>query len=125
MEKIFRPNKWFVIFCALLVAVWGGLQLVANMRLADEAKQEASQIFTWDWPTLNCFSKADVTDATVVRRTDSDAIVKVSGKQVVTTAPPNTPVDFKTARSDVVDVNVTLTFYRSSNQWVLGKVEIP
>jgi len=124
MEKIFRPSKWFVLFCGLLVLVWAGLQAVANMRIADHAKLIAAQIYTWSWTGPNWRSKAEITEARVVQRTDTDAIVKVRGRQVLTSFPEGHPDDFKNARSEVVDCSATLTFYRSSSNWILGKVEL-
>ena len=123
MENIFRPNKWFVGFCALLIVVWGGLQLVSNTRLSDEAKACALDVFTWDWPGRNWTSIASVSDANVLRKSDTDAIVRVRGKQVLTVAPAGVKADFKNSRSEEFDFAATLTFYRASNRWVLGKVD--
>jgi len=125
MESIFRPNKWFVMFCALLIAVWGGYQTVANMRIANEAKLVGQDIFTWDWPDLGWSSRAQITDATVVRRSDTDAIVKIKGEQRMTSSRQSAPGQQEQQRPAVVNLNATLTFYRLSNDWVLGRVELP
>lgn len=125
MENIFRPNKWFVMFCGLLIVVWGGYQLVANMRIADEAKAAGHDVFSWDWPDMGWSSRAEITDATVVRRSDTDAIVKIKGEQHVTSARLNANGQLEKERPQVVDLSATLTFYRSSNNWVLGRVELP
>jgi|SRR5215471_9453312 len=125
MESIFRPNKWFVLFCALLIVVWGGYQIVANMRIADEAKLIGHDMFTWDWPELGWSSRAQITDATVVRRSDTDAIVKIKGEQRMTSLRQATSESKESPQPSVVDLNATLTFYRLSNDWVLGRVELP
>ena len=125
MEKIFHPNKWFVLFCGLLVLVWAGLQAVANMRIADEARLAGRRIFSWEWPGRSWFSRAEITDAKVVRRTDTDAIVKIKGHQYLNVPQAADPADKGKEKSEVVDCHATLTFYRSSNRWMLGKVELP
>lgn len=124
MENIFRPSKWFVLFCGVLVLVWAFLQLVSNLRVADEAKIQASKIYSWQWPEKNLKSSAEITDATVVRRTDTDAIVKVNGRQTLQSMIAGTVQGVSKEASEVVDCSATLTFYRSSNNWVLGKVEL-
>ncbi len=125
MENIFRPNKWFVLFCGLLIVVWGGYQIVANMRVADEAKTAGKGIFTWDWPDHGWSSSAEITEATVVQRSDTDAIVKIKGEQRLTSSRLNASGEQESERPEVVDLSATLTFYRSSNNWVLGRVELP
>lgn len=124
MERIFRPNKWFVIFCALLILVWVGLQCVANLRLAEEAKSCGLHVFTWAWPNLGWNSSAEVTEASVLKKTDTDAVVKIQGRQVVKFSPSGLNEAAGKNRSEVVDCNATLTFYRASGHWVLGKVEL-
>ncbi len=123
MEKIFSPNRWFVLFCALLVAVWLGLQAVVNLRVADEAKLVGQRIFTWSWPGRHWASRAEITAAEVLRRSGTDAIVKIKGRQVLTR--PHAADGGDAAMSSVTtDVSATLTFYKASNNWVLGKVEL-
>lgn len=122
VNKIFSPGKWFVFFCAVFILVWLGLQFVANMRLQEEAKIAANEVFTWDWPRLGdekWASKAEITDVSVVQKTDKDAIVKVKGKQTIVFISGNGP-----GQSEVVDCGATLSFYRSKNQWQLGRVEL-
>lgn len=121
MDKIFYPNKWFVAFCALLIVVWGALQLIINMRVTDEAKQIGELIFTWSWKGLDCQSSAQITGAEVLKRTATDAIVKIRGKQVLTCI---TADQGNARKPQEVDCTATLTFYRSSSNWVLGKVEL-
>jgi hypothetical protein len=124
MENIFRPNKWFVMFCGLLVCVWLGLQLVATMRLADEAKLVGKHVFTWEWPAAGLYSSATIGKADVIRRSDTDAIVKVKGEQLLTSARQSADGKPGSERSEVVECGATLTFYKSSNDWVLGRVEL-
>jgi hypothetical protein len=113
VEKLFRPSKWFVGFCGLLVIVWLGLQYVANMRLEDEARNIAAQILNWSWPRYNYQSQAEITGARVVRKSDTDAIVEVKGRQKL----------FDGSQPETVDCNVKLLLYKASNNWVLGRVE--
>lgn len=117
-EKVFRPNKWFVAFCGLLVLVFAGLQFVMNMRIADEAKAIGEHIFTWSWPDRHWSSTAEITRADVVQRSGTDAIVKIQGRQVLSGSGSGS------AGQEIVDCGATLTFYRSSNNWVLGRVEL-
>lgn len=125
MENLFRPNRWFVLFCALLVLVWGVLQLVSNMRLADEAKLAGRHIFTWDWPGLGWSSRVEISDTILVHRSDTDAIVRIKGKQLVTSSRSAAHRGPDRENLEALDLEATLTFYRLSNDWVLGRVELP
>ena len=120
IEKIFRPNKWFVGFCGMLVVVWFFLQMVANARLQDEAKFIAARIFNWNWRGLNCISRAHIIDAKVIKKTDTHAIVEVKGTQQMECSTPGNAA----ATTENSDCDVTLTFYKRSNNWVLGKVDL-
>jgi|SRR5271170_5486924 len=124
IEKIFYPNKWFVAFCGLLVVVWASLQWVINMRIADEAKAVGQEIFTWSWASCHWRSTAQMTRADVLRRSATDAIVKVQGRQVLTIKGNGLQGANAGGRSEVVDCSATLTFYRLSNHWQLAKVEL-
>lgn len=124
MEKIFTPNKWFVAFCGLLVLVFLSLKWVINTRIADEAKEIGQEIFTWSWDSQHWKSSAEMTGAEVLRVTDTDAIVKVQGKQVLTQLGGDGQSVAGAPKSEVVDCSATLTFYKSSNKWKLGKVEL-
>ncbi len=126
MEKIFLPNKWFVLFCALLIVVWAFLQLVANTRISDEAKAYGQNIFTWYWSGPNWQSRVEKLDTEIVRRTATDAIVKIKGKQVLSLATQDEGGELKQTTGNAeksVDCAATLTFYRLNNDWILGKVE--
>lgn len=124
MEKIFYPNKWFVLFCGLLVLVWIVLQSVANMRIAEHAKLVGQHIFSWSWPDRRWLSAAQITKADVLHRTGTDAVVKIEGRQVLTMPGAGSQIDSGSSKSEVVDCAATLTFYKASNNWVLGKVEL-
>lgn len=121
MEKFFRPSKWFVGFCALLILVWGGLQLVANLRLEDEARRAGSDVFSWDWPGRQWRSTAEVSQSSVLKRTATDAIVRVKGRQSVVLSDGGAPGRQIVER----DLSATLTFYKSRDQWLLGRVDLP
>src|SRR5438105_4906009 len=84
MENIFRPGKWFVLFCGVLVVVVVALRYVANADLLSEAKRVGFNIFTWYWPGDNWNSRAEITDAKVLEKGDYDAVVRVQGKQFLT-----------------------------------------
>lgn len=121
VDKIFSPGKWFVIFCALFILVWLGLQYVANMRLQEVGKLYANEVYTWSWtedPNRKWASSAEITDVSVVEKKPNDAIVKVKGKQHISLTSGDGP-----GQSEVVDCGATLNFYRRNNQWELGRVE--
>src|SRR5260221_9567594 len=81
MEKFFTANKWFVGFCAVFLIVVGALQFVGNYRLAAIAKIDGQRIIDWSWPARNMRSKAEVISAEVLKRSDTDAVVKIKAKQ--------------------------------------------
>jgi len=121
VEKMFRPSRWFVYFCGALVLVWLALQFVANARLTEDAKHEAKQLFEWSWPQLGVSSQADITEAKVVSRSDADAVVEVKGRQDVKVQAAENEA---AGKSEVIDCAAKLTFYKSNNNWILGKVEL-
>ncbi len=114
MEKAFTFNKWFVTFCALLVVTWGGLKLVSDMAVCEEANYLARSIFSWEWPDLKAQSQVDSVHTRVIQRSANDAIVEVSGKQHIATDGNTTSGDFL----------AHLSFYKQQNKWILGKVEL-
>lgn len=114
-----RPNKWFVLFCGALIVVWVLLQMISSMRICDEAKYLGSRVYTWEWSGADWQSQAEMKKADVVKRTATDAIVKVYGRQVITKVDKAT----NEKKSETVDCQATLSLYRSNNNWVLGKVE--
>ncbi len=136
MEKIFRPNRIFVIFCLLLIVVWLGLQYVSNMRISEAAREEAIEVFDWQWPG-QVSSNVEVIDVSVLSKSDNEAKVRVKAKQTLTkmaetadnakekdtqksTSPEVQPASGPASSSDTACV---LTLYRSDRNWVLGKVE--
>ena len=122
MEKIFTPNKWFVGFCALLIAVVATLKIVGDMHLAEIACVYGKDIFVWEWPAMGLGSSVFAMKANVVRRDANDAVVEVSGHQVVAKFGQDHRIEERTEIQP--DVKATLTFYRRSNKWELGKVEL-
>ena len=142
MENLFKPGKWLVLFCGVFVLLWGVLQYVSNARLKEEAQMVARDIFTWAWPRDNWRSRAEITDAAVVKKSENDAIVLVKGRQhlgympsgaVDAAADAGKKGESATANvasndsGETVDCAAKLTFYRMSvknkDYWMLGKVE--
>lgn len=127
MEKLFHPNKWFVAFCASLIAVFALLQFVVNMRLENLAKGWCSEIYTFDWPPLKLHSSVKVTDAHVVKRGENDAVVKVHGLQTLEKIEVEKIAGGAVAAASAPEVTkcgAQLTFYKQNNDWFLGKVEL-
>ena len=112
IDNLFQPGKWFVLFCGLFILVWGALQFVGNLRLSEEARFAASHVFTWDWTERGWSTKCSITDVSILHRTSTDATVMVNGNQSLCGQ-----------KSD--KFSALLSFYRLSNKWVLGKVELP
>lgn len=144
MENLFRPGKWLVLFCGVFILLWAVLQYVSNARLKEEAQLVGQRIFSWSWPGDNCQARTTITDTSVLRKTDRDAIVMVKGKQTVTyyepgqdkfrlmqdKQPPGLHYIAMTGAArheETADCAAKLTFYRMSQQnkdyWVLGNVE--
>lgn len=128
MEKIF---SWKVLvgFCAVFLVSWIMLQIVSNWRLEAEAQILGEGVFSWAWPGENWESKAQITEVSIVRKSDYDAIIKVSGKQVLTVREPGESLDNSPGRSETVDCSAVLTLYKQSDKesgdkWVLGRVEL-
>lgn len=124
VEKLFRPSRWFVYFCGLLVLVWLALQYVSNERLSAQAKEEGKNLFTWSWKVLGAASQADITEVKVLHRSEGDAVVQVKGRQGITISDPGATASATGDKSEMLDCGATLTFYKSSNKWILGKVEL-
>jgi hypothetical protein len=135
MEKLFRPNRIFVIFCLLLIIVWLGLQYVSNMRISEAARLEAAEVFDWKWPG-QVSSNVEITDVSVLSKSENEAKVRVKAKQTFTKlAGANGTADQGNQEKPVSatqpapgaasssDTACVLTLYRSNRNWVLGKVE--
>ena len=125
LEKLFSW-KVLVAFCALFIVTWILLQTVQNMRLENEAQMIGDRIFSWSWPdqNWNWQSRGEITEASILRKSDNDAVIKVTGKQIITELQPGQTLDNSSGRSETVDCSATLTLYRKSNKWVLGRVEL-
>lgn len=121
VEKIFTPNRWFVLFCGLLILVWGALRIVADIRLCEKAKLVGEDIFTFTWPELSVQSKVESIKAQVLRRSSHDAVVTVTGWQKVFNPEK---AEINSAQASQAELNAVLTFYRSEDHWELGKVEL-
>ena len=134
MENFFKPGKWLVLFCGVFVLLWGVLQYVSNARLKQEAQIAGQDIFTWAWPGDNWNSRAEITDASVVKKSENDAVVLVKGRQYLSYLPPGAASTAPNAaasggENETVDCSAKLTFYkmsvRNKDYWMLGKVEFP
>lgn len=129
MDRIFTFSKWFVLFCALLIVARLALQYVADKRLSEEAQVIGGNIYTFDWdggPEIAgkisvLRSESKVLEAKVLHRSASDAQVKITGNQMISTLDPEShgivgqPLEDK--------FSAVLTFFRENKQWVLSKVE--
>lgn len=125
MEKIFTPNRWFVLFCGLLILVWGALRIVADVRLCERAKLVGQSIFTYNWPELDVISEVESINAQVLRRGSHDAVVTVTGKQKILKPEIDSKSDESVLQNGSnLDLKAVLTFYRSEDRWELGKVEL-
>jgi hypothetical protein len=121
MEKLFTPSKWFVLFCALFIAVFVALQFVVTTRLETVAEKVGEDIFTWVWFDKNLCSSADMNRAKVIKLNPNDAIVEISGEQTLCPFDEKLPSQWKTEKNSC---RAVLTFYKLRNGWALGKVEL-
>lgn len=133
MEKLFSFNKFFVAFCALLIAIVLAAKIVSDMKVADDAKKVAQEIFQWDWESMHLHCDAVITDAKVLDRSETEAKVEVTGTQTISNAvmSADSNPDSSTTGAKITggaprqsDCKAILTFYRTNNQWELGRVEI-
>lgn len=122
MEKFFTPNKWFVGFCALLIMVVATLKIVGDMRLAEDASVFGEDVFTWEWPERGLSSRVTSMKGHVLKRDANEAVVEVSGHQIVANLGPDHKIEKETVIEP--DVQATLTFYKRNGKWELGKVEL-
>jgi hypothetical protein len=123
MEKIFTPNRIFVLFCAALVAIWASLQVVSNQLLSTLAERDAKSIMDWSWPDLKLSANVDSIRAEVTSRSATEARVKVSARQILRIA-----LDDGTSYKEVgkpTECSATLRYYRNNQHWILGGVELP
>ncbi|MBX9688581.1 MAG: hypothetical protein K2X27_17865 [Candidatus Obscuribacterales bacterium] len=123
MDKIFSW-KVLVSFCAVFIVTWIALQAVSNMRLESEAQMIGNAIFSWNWPDENWQSRAEMLEASILRKSDNDAVIKISGKQIISSPEDGESLDNASSRSETVDCSAVLTLYKQSGRWVLGRVEL-
>lgn len=121
MEKIFTLNKWFVGFCALLIAVVATLKIVGDMHLAELASEVGKDVFIWEWPSMGLSSRCMSMKSHVLRRDANDAVVEVSGRQIIAKLGQDNKMK---EEEQPEEAKAVLTFYRRSNKWELGKVEL-
>jgi 5-bromo-4-chloroindolyl phosphate hydrolysis protein len=118
MEKIFHPSKWLIVLCGLIVVFFILLQYVAGLRLTEESKLVAEGVLAWNWPSKGWTSAATIKEAKIVKRNNSEAVVVVKGLQK--TLVQNGQAE---AVNQEEETQITLTFYKLDNHWVLGRVE--
>lgn len=126
MEKVF---SWpvLVTICGIFIAVWIALQAVSTMRLEAEAQMLGAKIFSWNWPGENWQSRAEITETSIIRKGDNDAVIRIKGKQHVSLVDEKSggkALDIKEQSSETVDCTAVLTLYKMSGKWVLGRVEL-
>ena len=120
MEKLFQFNRWFVLFCGLLVLTFTILQAVSYSRLVEEAKLTAQDVFTWRWTSCGLRSSAVITDTRILRKSDTDAVVRVKGRQTLLWENSRRSPGL----TDTSACGTVLTFYKKGGRWYLGKVEL-
>ncbi len=146
MEKLFRFSKWFVLFCALLVAARLAQQYVADKALEERAAVIGERVYGWRWHDISgdmqLNSQAKVIEAKVIKRGPNDGQVRIQGNQVVMA--PNKSVNTgdqqqgannTKSNSGAADVmqsetkpleskfKAVITLYKEKDKWLLGKVE--
>ena len=122
MKRLFTPSKLFIVFCAALIAVWAGLQLVVNLRLTMMAKMDGQKVLDWSWPPAKVRSKVEVLSAEVVNRTPTDAVVRVKARQILQRC-DDSGANFQDTGVPS-DCQAILTYYKANRNWLLGKVEM-
>jgi len=123
MDKLFTPNRYFIGFCALLVAVVFAWTYIRDQMLLEEAKLKCEELGTWNWPAIGISSRIGNVEAKILKRTDNDAEVEVQGKQVFDIQPHG--IDTQALAGTESNYKATLTLYKNgeSRRWRLGKVE--
>jgi hypothetical protein len=138
MDKLFTPNRWFVLFCGVFIGVFALLQFVITVRLEAVAKNVGTHVFSWVWREKNLSSNANMTQAKVLHRSANDAVVEVSGEQWIaalakpqgnepdksSSSPGDRSAPMKLNQGEKSECKAVLTFYKQQNQWRLGKVEL-
>jgi hypothetical protein len=133
MKKIFSFNKFFISFCIFFILVWIALQVVVYMRMVNTAQIDGAKVLAWSWPNANVKSTISIYDTKVIKKDHNDVIIKIFANQTIE---PINPERFSLAVRGMTRRNtegimlepdtkcaVTLTYYRTNKQWLLGKVE--
>ncbi|CAN5217349.1 hypothetical protein BH11CYA1_BH11CYA1_18030 [soil metagenome] len=153
MDKLFRFSKWFILFCALLVAARLAQQYVADKALEERAAVIGERVYGWRWQNisgdLQLNSQAKVIEAKVIKRGPNDGQVRIQGNQVVMSPDEsanksanqsvntgdqlqgaNGTKDNSGAAAKAVDnkpleskFTAVITLYKDKDKWLLGKVE--
>jgi hypothetical protein len=143
VEKLFRFSKWFILFCALLVAARLAQQYVADKALEERAAVIGERVYGWRWHNLTgdlqLNSQAKVIEAKVIKRGPNDGQVRIQGNQVVMAPDRKNSITSgaqqKGANSGTVDLKpienkpleskftAVITLYKEKDKWLLGKVE--
>lgn len=112
------------MFCALLIVVWGSYRLVGDLRLSEDARDVATGIFTFSYPNLAVVSQVESMNAQVINRNDHEALVKVSGRQLISHVDQSEEKLSFLGDPERVDCQADLIFYKNGSSWFLGKVEL-
>lgn len=118
VEKFFRPNRYFVGLCVLLIVVWFALQTVSNFNITHAAEQFSDQMFDWNWTELGWRSQTKITSIEVIKKSETDAVIEVTGKQKLTN------INDQHAEVQATDCSAILILYKSSGDWTVGRVEL-
>ncbi len=121
MENFFKPSKWIVAFCAILIAIWLSLQFVIKARLTEEGKQLAYQIFNWNWPGLYISSSVkDISNVKIDKLTQADAKIEIEGRQNIVTS--NGDLNHQVYSIKVLPFKLVIVFYHVNNAWKIGSI---
>jgi hypothetical protein len=146
VEKLFRFSKWFILFCALLVAARLAQQYVADKALEERAALIGERVYGWRWQNIagdmQLNSQAKVVEAKVIKRGPNDGQVRIQGNQVVMAPDEKTSVntgDQQQGANSTSSSNTNtrgpenkpleskftavITLYKDKDKWLLGKVE--
>jgi hypothetical protein len=146
VEKLFRFSKWFVLFCALLVAARLAQQYVADKALEERAAVIGERVYGWRWQNISgdmqLNSQAKVIEAKVIKRGPNDGQVRIQGNQVVmapnksvntgdqqqgANSTKNNPGAAEVMQSETKPLEskfkAVITLYKEKDKWLLGKVE--
>lgn len=121
MESLFRPGKWFVLFCGLFILIWGIKQYLSDCVVKGYADEFANRVFNWRWQGSDWASQAKIVETRVLNHSDTDATVEVKGQQELK---ENHSTQLATA-----DCRAILKLYKRSTGrgviWELGEVQFP